>query len=103
MGRDEHIRRVQGLANMERILTIRGLKIETPKRKESEEPAVASFVAWTFTLGRSGGSAAAPGGTQVTEVSSGTRGGGIAKQANSAKQTVIEKVENLKRGDPEDE
>jgi type IV pilus assembly protein PilO len=91
------------LANMERILTIRGLKIETPKRNETDEPAVASFVARTFTLGRTEGVIAAPGESQVARAPGGTRGGGIAKQANRAKQTVIDKVEDLKRGDPEHE
>lgn len=90
------------LANMERILTIRGLKIEEPKRAETDKPAVASFVARTFTLGSSP-AAPASGGTEMAGSRTGTRGGGIARQANRAKQSVTEKIDDLKRGDPEDE
>jgi type IV pilus assembly protein PilO len=46
---------LSGLANMERILTVTDLTMEVPKSKtDSGKPAVASFVAKTFTLGGTG-------------------------------------------------
>jgi type IV pilus assembly protein PilO len=46
---------LSGLANMERILTVADLVMEVPsKRTDSGKPAVASFIAKTYTLGGTG-------------------------------------------------
>jgi type IV pilus assembly protein PilO len=92
------------LANMERVLTLTGLKIEAPKKNETQEPAVASFVAKTFTLGSTSVSGAEGTTAAATEAGQETaRGRGIAKQVNKAKQTVTNKLDNLKKGESDDE
>ncbi|MBD3162170.1 MAG: type 4a pilus biogenesis protein PilO [Candidatus Eisenbacteria bacterium] len=89
------------LANMERILTVRGLTVAVPKGNESEEPTVASFTATTFTLG---GHGMATEGEQDAKQTVRSARGGIAKQANRAKQTAERKVAEItNRGGTGDE
>lgn len=89
------------LANMERILTVRGLTVEAPKGSESDKPTVASFTATTYTLGGTG--VPPPADPEVGKEGRSAKGG-IAKQANRAKQTAARKVEEIKsRGGTGDE
>ncbi len=87
------------LANMERIVIVSNLTLETPRKEESHKPARASFTATTYTLG---GTGVASTGDQVSSKAVPATRGSIARQAHRAKETVTKKLEESGRGGTEE-
>lgn len=92
---------LSGLANMERIVTVSNLTMEVPQKStDSGKPAVASFVAKTFTLGGTGvptetgedeegsGSALDKLKTKVTKKLKGVRGNTTGKLSSTSREEV---------------
>lgn len=80
------------LANMERIVTVSDLTIESPKQADSERPAVASFIAKTYTEG----------GTGVPPEPQDDEKGSVKKTAEQAAK-VGRKLKAKTRGESSDE
>ena len=81
------------LANMERIVTVTSLEMETVKGDQSDKSASASFVATTYTLG----------GTGVAPAEAAAAIGEDAKAAPQAKATVKGRPEPKTGGGSSDE
>jgi type IV pilus assembly protein PilO len=79
------------LAGMERIVTVSDLVIETVKGERSDKPAVASFIATTYTLGGTGVPAEVVAAEKETE-------NGVAKKVRQAKNLGV-KLKAKSRGE----
>jgi len=83
------------LANMERIVTVSDLSIETAKDSPEEKPASASFIAKTYTLG---GTGVPPEEVKPKDGKKGSAG----KQIEAAKE-IGKKLKAKQRGETSDE